>query len=218
MPLSNEQRLDSTKLKEYKKNKAIIENRNRLKNFGEIDLNTFELKINGIDRLTISNHHKCWIYPENATITILKNREIDFNGWVVSGKMETKTFVSSYSYEKNKIFLDECAFSFFRVNPLNEQDGKKEIAMKSDIIGLTGEIIVSDTNNRSGIFYESMEFPKLSSSKNSYVYYNNILKGAYDTSRFYFLIKPFNLDSLSNFDEKKLQMHGELISAGIFQK
>jgi len=209
---------DSVKLKSYKKKKAQIEIRNRLKNFAIIDLASFELKINGVDEVTISKTNQCWIFPEQASVTILKNREIEFNGWVVAGKMETKTLVSNFSYKENKITLDNCLFSFLRVNPLNAEHGKNKIAMKSDIMGVTGEIFISDVKNRSGKFMDKNDYPKIVIPNTSYVYYNRIHKGAYDTSRFYYSINPFTLDSLTSFDEKELRLTGEFVSAGIFPK
>jgi hypothetical protein len=52
------------------------------------------------------------------------------------------------------------------------------------------------------------------------VYYNDkqILKGAYDSTRFYYELAVFELDSLDNFSEQSLQLNGQLFSAGIFPR
>lgn len=50
------------------------------------------------------------------------------------------------------------------------------------------------------------------------MYYSSkeILKGAYDSTRFYYAVNPFDLDSLDDFSEASLRFEGSLNSAGIF--
>ena len=44
----------------------------------------------------------------------------------------------------------------------------------------------------------------------------NIVNGAYDSTRFYYVVNPFILDSLDDFNEKELRLEGHLVSDGIF--
>ena len=90
--------------------------------------------------------------------------------------------------------------------------------MFSTIKGIQGEIIIDDPSNRSGKNKAITNFPKMKVTKPSYVYYNSkvIYRGAYDSSRFFYTIAPFELDSLDDFSEKALRFKGELTSAGIF--
>ncbi len=42
------------------------------------------------------------------------------------------------------------------------------------------------------------------------------MNGSYDSSRFYYALDPFVLDSLDDFDEHSLRLNGKLVSDGIF--
>ena len=61
-------------------------------------------------------------------------------------------------------------------------------------------------------------FPKLLIPGYARILYNapEIVRGAYDSSRFFYRLDPFELDSLDDFSELALNFKGELISGGIF--
>ena len=42
------------------------------------------------------------------------------------------------------------------------------------------------------------------------------MNGAYDSLRFYYALKSFEIDSLDDFNEKSFQLSGRLVSGGIF--
>lgn len=200
--------------------KAKTEQRRIMKNFGALHLTNLTIVLNAVDQVRISEPQSTAVFPDGNQVTIKKDRNFDFTGWISSGKLEVKAIQANYVYETNKINLLKTDKSIYRVRPLVEKDGKESIAMTSAMSGIVGEILVDAPANRSGNNPKITDYPKMIVSNSSKVYYNDksIYRGAYDSSRFYFTVAPFQMDSLDNFKEKNLRLKGELTSAGIFPK
>ncbi|MCH2224407.1 MAG: hypothetical protein MK066_06515 [Crocinitomicaceae bacterium] len=207
-----------------------IEKDNRLENiqrglleaFGKISLSTLELDLVQVDRVVISQNRNTAVFPRNGNLKVKQNRDFVYSGWTKAGKFESEAELASFDYDGYKIKLQKTNESVFRVRPLDKTHGKKGITMRSSIYGISGEILIDDPNNRSGSQGDdlSMTYPKLNSVNKSKVYYNSqdLYRGAYDSTRFYYTIEPFLMDSLNSFKERKLRLKGELVSAGIFPK
>lgn len=191
----------------------------RLKlNFGVFSLSTMEIKLEAVDQVRISDAQAAFVIPDSSKIILKKNRDFEFAGWASVGKFESRTLAANYTYASNKINLLKTGKSIFRVKPLTKADGNTSIAMITAIDGITGEILIDDANNRSGVSKTIVDYPKLKSTKAAKIYYNSneIYRGAYDSTLFYFTCDPFEMDSLDNFKDVALRLKGELTSAGIF--
>ena len=198
--------------------KKLKEERGKLKNFGVLNINNFEIKLYAIDKVELSPVQKTTVIPSNSMVTIYKNRDFSFNGFVESGKMLIRVYDGYFNYEKNKIDLIKSGPSFFSVAPLTEKDGKSSIMMTSSVYGIKGALFIDDSTNRSGKSKLFTDFPKIKVENRVKVFYaqKDLYKGAYDSARFYFDVYPFDLDSLDNFKESSFKLKGELNSAGIF--
>jgi hypothetical protein len=194
--------------------------RSGLKKFGTLNLGTLEINLDAVDQVKISDAQNVVVFPERNNVVIKQNRDFIFNGWIVSGKMEINALESNYVYNTNKINLFKTEKALFRLKPMNEADGKQLITMVNEISNITGELLIDAPTNRAGLNRTITDFPKLIVSKPSFVYYNHpsVFKGAYDSTRFYYTMDPFEMDSLDNFKETHQRFKGELTSAGIFPK
>lgn len=216
---TDEQIKENTYLQElqalYKKQ---TEERRTKKEFGILSLATLEIKLDAVDQVHISDAQSTFVLPDSGKVVIKANRDFQFTGWANAGKLEIHTQEASYTYASNKINLLKTDKASFRVKPLSEADGNKSISMGSALQGMSGEIIVDDPGNRSGNNKTITDYPKLKSVKPSKIFYNSpeIYRGAYDSTRFYFTVDPFEMDSLDNFKEQSFRLKGELTSAGIF--
>ena len=205
-----QERLD----KENSQNKAYSE-------FGVLDLKTFDLTVHGLRMVTISDFKNTQIFPNDRRVVIQKNRNFIFSGWVNSGKLEVNVTDGYFDYSKFSIKINNSHQTFIRVNPMRPEDGKTAIVTQSFISGVNGEILVDDPRNKSGANLKlQRDYPKLISRVPAKVYYNSlsIHRGAYDSTRFYFDMLPFELDSALNFNEKALRFSGEMVTGGIFPK
>jgi hypothetical protein len=201
--------------------KKQSEDRRIMAHFGKMNLGTLELLINAVDFVKISDLQNTTVFPEGSIVTVKENRNFDFFGWINAGKMEINALSANYNYGEHKFNLLKTDETILRVLPLNpETDGKRPIPMFSSIKGIKGELFVDAPANRSGLNPKITDFPKIKVTKPSFVYYNSkeLFRGVYDSSRFYYTVAPFEMDSLDNFPEKKFRLKGELTSAGIFPK
>jgi len=196
------------------------EERRIMENFGVMNLSTFDLDLEAVDELLISKARNTLVFPHKGKIKVKNNRDFNFKGWINSGKLEVNAIAAKFNYDAYKFQLLSTDKSVFRVRPLRREDGLKSIPMVSMLSGISGEILVDVPENRSGNQKGSESYPKLISATASKVYYNSkdIYGGAYDSTRFYYTIRPFELDSLNTFNEKSFRLKGELVSAGIFPK
>lgn len=198
------------------------QNRERklLTSFGSLDLKTMDLSLKGVDRVIISANKNTLVFPENGDVSVRKNRDFEFKGWMNAGKLEVNAELASFNYDEFKFKLQKSHESLFRVAPMDPTHGENSIAMISEIHGVTGEVLIDDPSNRSGKKKEFEAYPKLNSINKTYVYYNDssIFRGAYDSTRFYYTVNPFEKDSLNTFSQKALRLKGELVSGGIFPK
>jgi hypothetical protein len=192
--------------------------RRKIPYFGTMDLKSLELKLEAVDQVALSEVQQLAIFPTNATVTIQKDRDFVFKGWMNSGKMEINTLDAKFVYAENKVKLLKTESSLFRVSPLKKEDGEHPIATGSVISGITGELFVDAPSNRSGKSKTITDYPKITVFNNVKVYYaqKSLHRGAYDSSRFFFDVYPFTMDSLDNFKERAFRLKGELNSAGIF--
>ncbi len=201
-----------------KQYKSQSEERRMRTYFGKLNLITLNIDLDGVDRVVLSDMQNSTVFPSSSSVTIRENRNFEFSGWMNIGKMEINTLSANYSYNDNKVNILKSDASLFRVKSVKVEDGNRPIPMLSAIQGIQGEVIIDDPSNRSGKNKVITQFPKLKVTKPSFVYYNSkaIYRGVYDSSRFFYTISPFELDSLDDFSEKALRFKGELTSAGIF--
>lgn len=199
---------------------VLNEKRRQMPEFGNLSLSSMELNLKAIDFINISDAQKTVVFPENKEVILKKDRNFDFVGWINSGKMEIDALASTFNYREFKFTILKTHKSLFRVSPLSPKDGKKPIAMLSSLNGVKGELFIDHPTNRSGMNSSFTDYPKIKVSRPSYVYYNSdaIFRGAYDSTRFYYTVDPFYMDSLDNFEEGSFRIIGELTSAGIFPK
>ena len=183
------------------------------------DLRTYDLTINGIPQVHLSDSQNVSIFPEGNRIILKSNRNFQFNGRVDAGLLSFKGKNFFFNYDSFKINLQNIDSIRIRY-----QTGKRDnygLPITATVTNLiehvTGEILIDRNDNKSG--KESLpQYPLFVSREDSYVYYNrrNIEGGVYSAEDFFVKLDPFIMDSLDNFNYKGLVYEGEFESAGIF--
>lgn len=196
------------------------EERRLMKNFGSMNFKSLEVDLGAVDRVVISAIRNTAVFPEKGEVKIKENRDFSFSGWMNAGKLEINTKAAKFDYDAYTVQLLGTEESLFRVRPLRQEDGQKSIPMVSSLQGLTGTVYIDDPTNRSGNKPGFDKFPRIQSTTASKIFYNSkdIYRGAYDSTRFYYTVLPFEKDSLNTFKESAFRLDGELTSAGIFPK
>ena len=196
----------------------VTERRKSQPCYAFIDLNSEEIFLNEVDRVQLSAKQKTYYYPDSSYVKMSGNRNMKLSGWIESGKFNTHSIRSTFDYNSFSIEIDSSDQTYLRVNPLSSRDGKSPIAMVSEISDFQGVLYIDDSTVRSGRSRYNMEYPFVEVDKELRVLYSdaNIVQGAYDSTRFYYVLAPFLLDSLDNFNESELRLDGRLVSDGIF--
>ncbi|MEJ6686844.1 MAG: hypothetical protein QNK70_06160 [Crocinitomicaceae bacterium] len=186
--------------------------------YAYIDINSKEILLNEVESVRLSTKQKTSFYPDSSYVRISANRDMKISGWLESGKFLTHSIESTFDYNSFSVQFDSTDQAYLSVDPLDPIDGKKRIDMVSSFSAFQGTLFIDDSLIRSGRNAYNSEYPFLDVKNNLRVLYsaNDIVNGAYDSTRFYYVLDPFVLDSLDDFDEKELSLEGKLVSDGIF--
>lgn len=184
------------------------------------------LQLNGCETFYLSDSLLVSAFPENYQVWVHQNRKMNFGGGVKAGKLNLTgkgAHMFTYSWEDHKIFCDSIDFLRFVPSRDAELEAKQDpprllaALKKLRIEGITGAIYVSQPNNKSCIKPHA-GYPVFDCYTESFVYWNDstVQRGAYPKDQVRFILDPFVIDSLENFDNRALQFQGEFFSNGIF--
>ena len=184
-----------------------------------LDLKTFDLVINGMPEVFISDSQNVHIYPENNSIILKRNRSFQFNGKVEAGLFSFWGNNFFFNYDSFKINLQNIDSIEIRFITGEKNNYGLNIIDKveSMIEHVTGEIIIDEADNKSGR-KSNPQYPIFKSREGSFVYYDDpeIQGGVYERKNFYFTLRPFEIDSLDNFNFRWLHFDGTFYSDDIF--
>lgn len=183
------------------------------------NLRNYDLVINGIPRIFVSDSQNVVIYPKNERIILKENRNFQFDGTVEAGLLTFHGSNLFFKYDSFKINLQNV--DVVDINYLTGEIDNLGFPVvgksASQLKNVTGEVLIDETNNKSGRVNYPW-YPIFKSRETSYVYYssNQIQNGAYKEGNFYFAVDPFEMDSLDNFNASSMVYQGEFVSSGIF--
>jgi hypothetical protein len=219
LPNTQEEIASSTYLQAERNKLEILNNRFSKQDFyGFIDMVQDQIFLTGVDQVTLSQAQKVILFPDSTYFRLKPNRDMIFKGDLFVGKFQASLNDAYFSYQDFKVKLNNTSFAGLLAKPLKPEDGSDLIPIVSTFSNLKGELLIDEPLSKSGRSNTNGNFPKLLVPGKVKVVYNDesIVKGAYDSTRFYYLLDPFELDSLDNFHELSQRFKGELISGGIF--
>ncbi|MCC7303185.1 MAG: hypothetical protein IT233_11130 [Bacteroidia bacterium] len=183
-----------------------------------LSLLSYDLKIYGVQSIALSDSQNVRIYPSKGEVILKKNRGINFAGYVKAGLFDFFGKDFSFEYDRFKINLNNI--DSLKMSVLEKVgDNVQVVKVKTVIEDITGDLLIDDMGNKSGLKSQKYPgYPVFNSKKNSFVYYDrrSIHKGVYNRDKFYFKLDPFSIDSLDNFKKEFLALDGDFVSAGIF--
>ncbi|MBL0049881.1 MAG: hypothetical protein IPP32_17500 [Bacteroidetes bacterium] len=184
-----------------------------------LNLLNFDLRIDGVERIFLSDSQNVNIYPKNQTVLVRKNRDFDFAGVVNAGRFQFFGKEFNFDYTLFKINLTNVDSLRIKVlaNEVNEYNERKLVYCKTVIESVNGDLLIDRPTNKSGTV-DYPDYPIFNSKKESFAYYSRsgIQKGVYKRDSFYFKLTPYTIDSLDNFTNEALAFKGTLASGGIF--
>lgn len=193
--------------------------------YGTLNLSDLIMDVNGVVVLNFSDTQYVRAVTQDKEITLLKNRDILFNGAVAAGKINligsSRKHMFHFIYDKFRIecdSIDSLRFILKRELKLNESFSPLQSALRNTTFeGVKGAILIDKPENKSSR-KKSPNYSAFDSYSESFVYWErpDIYNSIYERKRLYFSLYPFLLDSLENFDERDLKFEGKFFSSEIF--
>ncbi len=203
---------DSDVIQIHSKTDADISN-------AELSLLNFDLKIDGVEFIHLSDSQNVKIYPIDKKITVKKNRNMMFNGTIQAGQFYYYGSNFKFDYNRFMIELNQCdSMKMVAETDFMDSEGKyKPAIVRNKLEQINGEFYIDEPMNKSGKS-DFDEYPKFNSKSKTYVYFDrpDVYNGAYKRNEFYFEVDPFEMDSIKGYSRDNLKFKGTLYSGTIF--
>jgi len=185
-----------------------------------LTLDSFELRLQGVPSVFLSDSQQVFIYPLNQEIILKKNRNFLFSGKIEAGLFDMHARNCSFDYGKFMLDMPTVdSMSFYVASRgIDLITGKRSLVkVKTNITGLTGELMIDAPNNKSGL-KTYPNYPLFISKNDALVTWDKkyIQNGVYKKQNFFYKVYPFIFKNLDSFPTDSLQFKGYLSSAGIF--
>src|SRR5260221_7116754 len=186
------------------------------------------MTVRGVEVFKLSDSLNVIIKPDSSVITILKDRDIKFNGTITAGNFEItgKDFTLKYdSFFINLNHIDSIRFYVTEKNGVRRRVNNSMVGADSTAAaagGLatstktSGTLFINRPDNKSGRVHVP-NYPRLDAAGGGVIYFDRkeVLSGAYDRSVL-FVVPPFKLDSLNDADPSSINFDGTFVSSGMF--
>lgn len=198
-----------------------------------INFENRNMTVRGVEEFDISDSLNVHITPDSSVITILQNRDIQFDGTVSAGNFEITGKQFTLKYDSFFISLGHIDSINFFVTEKNArgQEIRRKVnnsmvgadsaaaaagGMAQNTSGSSGTLFISRANNKSGKL-DLPGYPRLDATAGGMIYFDReeVLGGVYDRSMF-FVVPPFKLDSLNDADPISINFDGTFVSSGMF--
>lgn len=190
------------------------------KSNGLLRLDSFNLRIQGVNSVMLSDSQQVIIYPKNETVVLQKGLNFVFDGKIEAGLFDFWGDSCAFDYNKFRIDLPHVDSMMFYVTSKkwDPKTGKFPLVrVKTALTNLRGELLIDDPQGKSGL-KALPQYPIFTNRENAFVYWNKrtTQKGVYTKDKFFFEVDPFTINSLDVVSTDSLNFAGDLTSAGIF--
>jgi hypothetical protein len=185
-----------------------------------LDLKNYNLTVNGVSGVLMSDSQRVAIYPYNQQLIIGKNRNLSFNGVVEAGLFTVFGHDFTFSYDTFKIRLQKIDSIKISVET-DKKDlyGNPITKAVDNLIQLgTAELYIDDPNNKSGL-KSLKQYPIIDAKTFSYIFYDRIpgLEGVYKQKDFYFKVDPFTYENIDHYTNSDMNLYGEFVGGNILK-
>ena len=185
----------------------------------KIDLRSYNMDTKGVKNIMLSDSNFIVIFPRKDSLTVKKNRDMDFSGKMFAGRIDLygKGFSLDYADWRMSLANVDTVLINIPNGDLDKTGMPVLVPIQSYIEKVTGTLTLDTKYNKSGK-ERHWSMPALKSDQNSFVYYErrSIFNNVYKKDKFYFQLDPFTFDSLNAFQSRRISFAGKLVSAGIF--
>ncbi|MRT92621.1 hypothetical protein [Ancylomarina sp. 16SWW S1-10-2] len=190
----------------------------KLEDDATLNLNNFDLQINGVGQVSVSNSQNITFVPKGGELLVKQNRDLEFSGLIKAGPLNLygKDYNFSYdNFEVNMGMIDSLK-AFIPIDDKGEFAKRNAIFLENIVKNTSANLQIDDPSNKSG--NKSLEqYPIFNSYDSSYVYYEKpyIQNGVYKRDSFYIKVDPFTIDNINKISDQDIQFLGEFESGDI---
>jgi hypothetical protein len=187
---------------------------------GVLNLDNFDLRIQGVPKVFLSDSQQVCIYPAHQEVILKKDRDFLFSGKIEAGLFDFFARECSFEYEKFRLNLPTIDSMSFYVRSKTKDPATQQyplVRVKTVINDLGGDLLIDDPKNKSGLKHFG-QYPIFNSKNNAMVHWQNkaIQNGVYKKDKFNYKVYPFTFKNLGRLPSDSIQFKGYLSSAGIF--
>lgn len=177
-----------------------------------------ELHITGVKYIFITPDLDARIQPDSGAVTLLKDKNIHFNGSVEAGDFRYKGHNFEFDYDQflvNMPIIDSIQIKISDYDSTEIKANDDKSVLSNQITETAGVLYINKPNNKAN-FKEYAQYPYFESDSEAVVYFNSpdILNNAYNKS-IKFVIPPFKMDSINREDKTTIKFEGKFIGGGI---
>ncbi|MBP8753656.1 MAG: hypothetical protein KBF51_00710 [Chitinophagales bacterium] len=188
-------------------------------NNAELDLKKYDLHINGVDQVYLSDSQFVLIYPIEGKLLMKKDRDMNYDGRTVGGNADFvgTGFYFDYDTFNIKMTMIDSMILYVESTETDKYGNVLYLPVKTNFSNLSGELQIDRADNKSSRknFPEYPIFQSYSTSKADYEK-PEVFNGVYKKDEFFFKADPFHVEQMDEIDYRKIEFGGTMISDGIF--
>ena len=185
---------------------------------GKVLFDKKQIEVYGVGQMKISKSRNMIVSPTSDTIYIGENRSLTVKGVLTAGKVNFYAKNLQFNYDEFMFDMNNIDSMLIMV-PTGEVDKYGNVFLteiNTPIQSISGKLYIDAPTNRSGRS-KLEQYPYFICNDSSYVYFDSGDKGKhYPKEDFYFLVYPFEFDSMSIFQTEALRFEGQFVSGDIF--
>ncbi len=174
------------------------------------NINTNTMLFMGVQSVTLSKKNNIVVYPNNGSLVLKKNREVNTIGDISVGNFDFKSVDLVFDYDSYLIDLKEID----TLKMLTKKDARDSY---NYLYNIGGDLFINHPKNKSSR-RNLPKFPSFISDKSTRIFFDmpEEYGEKYDSS-FYFSIDQFRIDSLDKSSLPKFEFPGTFYSSNIIK-
>lgn len=190
----------------------------KLQDDATLNLNNFNLQINGVNRISVSNTQNITFVPKGGKLLVKQNRDFEFDGLIEAGPMDMygENFNFSYdNFEVNMELIDSLK-AFIPIDDKGEFARINAVFLERIVKNTSASLQIDAPSNKSGI-KDLKKYPIFNAYDQTYAYYNDstIQNGVYKKDKFFITVDPFKVPSINELSQQNIRFKGVFESGGI---
>ncbi|WP_420580307.1 hypothetical protein [Reichenbachiella sp.] len=179
-----------------------------------LNFETGEMEVQGVSKIVVTPDEDVRITPDSTRITLLQDKNMKFSGGVNAGDFSYQGKEFFFNYDEYLIEMPVIDSMRIQVD-FHDGEDEEKTSLNNHLTQTSGTLYINHPKNKAGV-RNFAQYPFFVSDSEAIVYFDSpgILDGAYDKS-IYFVVPPFEMDSINRDDPDGIAFKGTFITGGI---